>query len=176
MKAARVGCAERVMSKSADRTVGHFLVLAARLHRLRASQLLSETGLFPGQETVLSLLSEHRDLAMGDLASALHVRPPTASKTVARLAAQGLVERSAGGGDARVVRVALTGAGKALTDQIRQISEALEDELVRELDGKDRKRLRKLLRKSAASLGRLTGSISEMEEEADNDKDDVDGS
>jgi DNA-binding MarR family transcriptional regulator len=174
MKAAAIGREKRRMSKSADRTVGHFLVLAARLHRLRAAQLLSETGLFPGQETVLHLLSEHRDLAMGDLASALQVRPPTASKTVARLAAQGLVERSAGGGDARVVRVALTSAGRALTDTIRTISATLEEELVGGLDGKDRKRLRKLLRKAVAALGQLTGSVGDIDEEPDSDKDESD--
>lgn len=162
------------MSKSGDRTIGHYLVLAARLHRLRASQLLSSIGLFPGQDSVLQVLAGAKDMAMGDLAEALQVRPPTASKTIARLAAQGLVVRSSSEGDGRVVRVALTDAGRALTDRIGELNAALEAELVARLDGKDKKRLRKLLRKAASALGELTGSAPLPEEAADAEKDEDD--
>jgi DNA-binding MarR family transcriptional regulator len=162
------------MSKSADKSVGHFLVLAARLHRLRAAQHLSAIGLFPGQETVLQLLSQHRELAMGDLAQALQVRPPTASKTVARLTAQGLVTRAAGETDGRVVKVTLTDAGRSLTEELERISAQLEAELVADLDSKDRKRMRKLMRKAARSLSRVAGTSHTEDDDADLDKDDPD--
>jgi DNA-binding MarR family transcriptional regulator len=158
------------MSKAPEKTIGHALVLAARLHRLRAAQLYVGIGLFPGQENVLQLLARHGEIAMGDLADKLNVRAPTVSKTVARLTAQGLVQRSAGTGDGRIVRVALTPDGAAVAEKIGGIAETLEDELTAALDGKDRRRLRKLLRKSAMALGKASGAAIAPDEETEGDQ------
>ncbi|GLK77051.1 hypothetical protein GCM10008171_23050 [Methylopila jiangsuensis] len=135
------------------KTVGYALVHAARLHRARNAQLLNELGLFPGQEQVLTLLAAEGGRTMGDLADLLRVRPPTASKTVARLAAQGLVERRVAPGDGRVVKVELTEEGRRRAEAVDGVWSALEDEAADGLDGKDRKRLRKLLRKLGKNLG-----------------------
>ena len=55
------------------------------------AMLLGEIGLFPGQEQALQVLAQHDNgMTMGELSRTLHVRPPTASKTIARLTAQGL--------------------------------------------------------------------------------------
>ncbi|GLK68353.1 MarR family winged helix-turn-helix transcriptional regulator [Hansschlegelia plantiphila] len=139
------------------KTVGFELLHAARLHRARSAQLLSELGLFPGQEQVLTLLSAENGRTMGELATNLRVRPPTASKTVARLTAQGLVERLSSGGDGRTVRVGLTTEGRRRAEAVEAVWEALEREAVGEIDGKDRKRLRKLLRKLGQNVSTKLG-------------------
>ncbi|GLK54366.1 DNA-binding MarR family transcriptional regulator [Methylopila capsulata] len=156
------------MKSPYSKTVGYELVHAARLHRARAAQLLSELGLFPGQEQVLTLLADE-DRTMGDLAIHLRVRPPTASKTVARLAAQSLVERrSAPGGDGRVVRVGLTDEGRRRAAAVEEVWARLEGEMVEGLDGKDRKRLKKLLRKMGRTLGgQLGGAPAPAEDHAE---------
>lgn len=144
------------------KTVGYELLHAARLHRARSAQLLAELGLFPGQEQVLTLLMEENGRTMGDLATQLRVRPPTASKTVARLTAQGLVERRASSGDGRMVRVELTEEGRRRADAVQGVWDTLEREAVGELDGKDRKRLRKLLRKLRRNISlTLAGTVAE---------------
>jgi DNA-binding MarR family transcriptional regulator len=96
------------MKHPGAKSVGWALVQAARLHRSRMGDKLASLGLFAGQEQVLQALAAARIMTMGELAAVLRVRPPTASKTVSRLAALRLVERQAEPDDARVVRVRLT--------------------------------------------------------------------
>ncbi len=173
------------MAKHAENTEEKSIILqlihTARLQRTRAAELLNEIGLFPGQDQVLQSLFRQLDtpnesaesdpasetatglavraegIAMGDLAAELRVRAPTVSKTIARLTAQGLVERRAANDDKRQVYVALTETGRARARSIEAITAQLEAELTQGLDAKDRKRFRKLLRKAAKNLAHATG-------------------
>ena len=79
--------------------------------------------------------------------------PPTASKTVARLAALHLVERHAEPDDARVVRVQLTEEGRRRAEAIERLWDDVEAECLDGFDAKERKRLRKL-RRMAKNLAR----------------------
>lgn len=150
--------------KSYRKSVGVHLQHAARLHRALIARRLAGLGLYPGQEQVLKALSVAGDMTMGDLAAELRVRPPTASKTVGRLAAQGLVERKSGSGDARLVRVGLTGAGEEKTAILDDLWFASEDEMLADCDDKDIKRLRKLLRRIEKTLGAHAGDAAEDED------------
>lgn len=147
-----------------SKTVGYALLHAARLHRARMAQLLAELGLFPGQEQVLTALLAEDGRTIGDLAAMLRIRPPTASKAIGRLTAQGLVERRSAKGDARVVRVYLTEEGRHRGLAVGGVWRVLEDEAVELLDRKDRKRLRRGLGKIAKSLGVATGGDGVAEE------------
>lgn len=146
------------------RSVGWALVQAARLHRARTGDRLAKLGLFAGQEQVVQALAAAGTMTMGDLAALLRVRPPTASKTVTRLAALGIVERRAESGDGRVVRVQLTEAGLAKAEAIERIQEDVEAELLDHLDKTDRRRLRKLLRKAARGLAEAAGASGQVTE------------
>lgn len=142
------------MKHPGRKSIGFQLVLAARLHRTRMAILLEEIGLFPGQEQVLQVLAQHKSgMTMGELSRTLHVRPPTTSKTIARLAAQDLVERDANSPDGRVVRVKLTAAGLEKLARIDAATGQIEGEINDLFDGKDIKRLRKSLRRIAKKLG-----------------------
>ncbi|MCB8822459.1 MarR family winged helix-turn-helix transcriptional regulator [Microvirga rosea] len=140
------------------KSVGWSLVQAARLHRSRTGDKLSELGLFAGQEQVLQALAHSGPMTMGDLAVILRVRPPTASKTISRLSSLKLVERHTEPGDARVVRVKLTREGKKKAAAINALWDEVENELLTGFDNKDRKRLRKLLRRAAKNLANITGA------------------
>jgi DNA-binding MarR family transcriptional regulator len=140
------------------KSVGWALVQVSRLHRSRTGDKLSELGLFAGQEQVLQALANSGPMTMGELAGILRVRPPTASKTVSRLSALKLIERHTEPGDARIVRVKLTKEGKRRAAAIDAIWDEVEAELLEGFDNKDRKRLRKLLRKAAKNLAGLTGA------------------
>ncbi len=163
------------MKDPVEKTIGYRLTHTARLQKALAARLLSELGLFPGQEAVLKLLLEQDGRTMGDLANALRVRPPTASKTIARLTTQGLVERKATDGDGRLVRVFLTDAGRERGGSIDRIWEMMENEMVGGLDNKERKRLRKLLRKVERALAERLGAVGGVEDEpeAGEDEDEV---
>ncbi|MCJ8144831.1 MarR family transcriptional regulator [Ancylobacter sp. A5.8] len=160
------------MKDGFEKSIGNRLHHAARLQRALAARRLTEIGLFPGQETVLKLLVEADGRTMTELADALRVRPPTASKTVGRLSAQGLLERRASDGDARLVRVHLTEEGRSRAGAIDAIRDSLEDQMIAGLDGKDRKRLRKLLRRLEKNLSiQLGAADSEPDDEPDGPED-----
>lgn len=152
----------------AAKSVGWALVQAARLHRTRVGDRLAALGLFAGQEQVVQALAVAGSMTMGDLAASLRVRPPTASKTISRLSALGFVERRTETGDGRIVRVRLTETGLAKAAAIERIWDEVENELLDRLDGKDKRRLRKLLRKAARGLAEAAGLD---EHEADHEAD-----
>ena len=153
----------------ADKSVGWALVQAARLHRARIGDRLAELDLFAGQEQVVQALAAAGSMTMGDLAATLRVRPPTASKTISRLAALGFVERRAEAGDGRIVRVRLTETGFAKAAAIERIWDEVEAELLEDFDNKERRRLRKLLRRVARSLAEAAGVTGHEEADAEID-------
>jgi MarR family transcriptional regulator, organic hydroperoxide resistance regulator len=162
------------MKDPVQKTIGYRLTHTARLQKALSARLLASLGLFPGQESVLKLLCEADGRTMGDLASALRVRPPTASKTIARLTTQGLVERRATDGDGRLVRVFLTDAGRERGASIDHVWDQLEAEMVLGLDSKEKKRLRKLLRKVEKNLALRLGADGGLDDEAEPGDEDED--
>jgi DNA-binding MarR family transcriptional regulator len=155
------------------KSVGWALVQAARMHRGRVGDRLASLDLFAGQEQVVQALAAAGTMTMGDLAATLRVRPPTASKTVTRLAALGFVERRAEAGDGRIVRVRLTEAGLARATAIDRLWEEVEDEMLDGFDGKEKRRLRKLLRRAARSLADAAGHEPEADAEIEADEDEA---
>jgi MarR family transcriptional regulator, organic hydroperoxide resistance regulator len=133
--------------------VGQMLTLAARRHRSRIGAHLSSIGLFPGQDQVLRALTHTDGLTMGEIATLLNIRPPTASKMIARMGAEGLVERRGKGDDARLVAVFITEEGTTRATDLDRIARRIEKEALAGLDDKDARRLRKLLKKVAKNLG-----------------------
>lgn len=160
----------------AAKSVGWALVQAARLHRARIGDRLAALDLFAGQEQVVQALAVAGTMTMGDLAATLRVRPPTASKTISRLAALGFVERRAEAGDGRIVRVRLTETGLAKAAAIERIWDEVEAELLDGFEGKERRRLRKLLRRAARNLAEaagVTGHEADAESEIDGEEDEA---
>lgn len=150
--------------------VGQMLTLAARRHRARTAALLSDIGLFPGQDKVLQSLAASDGLSMSAIAAELNVRPPTASKMIARMAAQGLVERRGREGDARLVMVSITAEGMSRVDGLRKIAKRVEREALAGFDDKEMRRLRRLLKKVTRNLGgKSDAREAEAEDAADGD-------
>jgi MarR family transcriptional regulator, organic hydroperoxide resistance regulator len=137
----------------ATSSFGQALTLAARRHRGRTAACLAELGLFPGQDQVLSSLGTVEALTMSEIATQLHIRPPTASKMIARMASQNLVDRRGKDDDARLVEVFITDAGRALLEKLARITKKIEKETLFGLDDKDERRLRRLLKKVTKNLG-----------------------
>lgn len=154
------------MTKTIEKSVGRALLVAARLHRARMGERLNALGLFPGQEQALKAL-QGAPMTMGELAVLLRVKPPTVSKTIGRLSLQGLVSREGGGRDGRLVQVALTEHGQKTATALDAVWNQVEDELLEKLDSKERKQLRKLLRKVAKGLSRAGAELDDPEEETE---------
>lgn len=85
---------------------------SAAIHLLRSLRKQDEaTGITAPRLSALSVLVFGGPLTLGELAATEQVRPPTMSRLVSSLEAEGLVVREGEPGDRRVVRVRATPAG-----------------------------------------------------------------
>lgn len=126
---------------------------SAAIHLLR--RLRSEdraTGLTGPRLSALSVIVFGGPLPLGDLARAEQVKPPTISRLVRELEAEGLVERIADPEDRRVQRIKATGKGKRLLEKGRG---RRVERLAEELSGLDSEE-RKVLIRAAEILERIS--------------------
>jgi DNA-binding MarR family transcriptional regulator len=134
---------------------------AARL-RLNATRLARRlrqeagTGLTPSQLSALTTVQLHGPLTLGSLAEREQVAPPSITKAVTKLEADGLLERSPDPTDRRVAHVRVTPAGVALLDESRRRKTAWLTARIRELPADERERL-------AAALDVLEHLIADFE-------------
>jgi DNA-binding MarR family transcriptional regulator len=135
------------------RTVTHRLAQAAHAYRVRAGGQLARINLHSGQESLLKALADKDGMSMSDLAAALGVQPPTVTKMISRLAAQDYVQRRASTGDGRQAQVFLTERGRRAIAMIDKLWKRMEKVALNDIDDRDRKRLRKLLRQMERNLG-----------------------
>ncbi|MEX3853539.1 MarR family winged helix-turn-helix transcriptional regulator [Paraburkholderia sp. BR10923] len=83
--------------------------------------LLERLGLTYPQYLAMLVLWETDDVTVKDMATRLNLDPATVTPLLKRLEVQGLVERARGTDDERLVYIRLTGAGKALKRQARDV-------------------------------------------------------
>jgi len=155
------------------RTVTHRLAQAAHAYRVRSGGQLARVGLHSGQESLLKSLAADDGMSMSDLAAALGVQPPTITKMISRLAAQDYVERRASSGDGRQAEVFLTERGRRAIATIDKVWKRIEKTALADIEDKDRKRLRKLLRQVERNLGSKRAERTAADDEADGDDDAV---
>lgn len=78
------------------------------------------TGLTPSQISALITIDHHGPIRLSDLASLEAVAPPTITRIVAKLEAEGLVERLTDAKDRRIARVTMTDEGHRRTAETRE--------------------------------------------------------
>jgi DNA-binding MarR family transcriptional regulator len=98
------------------------------------------------------------------------VQPPTVTKMISRLAAQDYVERRASPGDGRQAQVFLTERGQHAIAMIDKLWKRIEKTALGDIDEKDRKRLRKLLRQVERNLGTARNGQPSEADDADSDE------
>jgi DNA-binding MarR family transcriptional regulator len=96
-----------------DRLRVAVLRLARRI-RTRSSDTITPSQLF-----ALGTIIRHERLTIGQIAELEHVKPPSASKIVTALEAEGLVERSVSPDDRRCTHIVATPAGHDHLEQVR---------------------------------------------------------
>ena len=93
---------------------------SAAIHLLRrARRVDSESHLPAPQLSALSVIVYGGPIALGALAGAEQVRPPTMTRLVAAMEAAGLVERETDTEDRRVVRIRATPKGRRILEDGR---------------------------------------------------------
>jgi DNA-binding MarR family transcriptional regulator len=119
------------------------LIQAARSFRTVLSNSLSECGLYAGQDGVILILDATDGLTAGQIAQKLQVKPPTMTRTIARMEAQGFVVRRDDAGDGRLTKVFITELGKGTVARIEAAAIAAQSKAT---DGFSDKQLRTLVK------------------------------
>lgn len=120
--------------------------IAARL-RLSATRLARRlrreagTGLTPSQLSALAAVHHEGPLTLGELAEHERIAPPSITKVVAKLEADGLVERYADPTDRRVSRVRTTKAAERLLAEDRRRKTAWLTTRIQQLEPQEQARL-----------------------------------
>jgi DNA-binding MarR family transcriptional regulator len=96
---------------------GRLRLAVTRLARQMRQQ--TDTGLSPTMLATLATVESAGPLTLGDLAVREQVAPPTITRAVTGLEADGLVVRRVDSEDRRVVNVEVTPAGRRLLEQAR---------------------------------------------------------
>lgn len=122
------------------------IIQAARSMRTALSHMLSESGLYAGQDGVIMLLAEEDGMTPGHLADRLGVKAPTMTRTIGRMEAQGFLERRADDSDGRLAKVYLTDLGRQSVEQIERSAAGCGALAAKDLSDKEIKTLIKLLR------------------------------
>lgn len=98
--------------------VAQLRVAVARLSRRLRQH--ADAGLSLSLQSALVSIEQHGPLPLGELARHERIAPATVTKIVGRLVTEGLVRRLPDPDDGRVVRVAITPAGRHRLDESRR--------------------------------------------------------
>ncbi len=131
------------------------LITAARILEPWDKFLKANAGLTNNQYNVLRILrgSHPTPLACGDIAGRMVSRDPDVTRLVDRLSRQGLVTRSRGRQDRRVVEVGITGKGRELLRELDEHAQRMPKAMIGHLGAARLKQLGQLLEHVISGLG-----------------------
>jgi MarR family transcriptional regulator, transcriptional regulator for hemolysin len=112
---------EGALGPDVRHTVGRLLSFAAKAARGDVEHRLSAAGSGFAVWTALYALRAKGPLIQRELAALLNVEGPTLTRRLARMEAQGLVERHRTSADRRAAEVRLTPAGEAAYDRLASL-------------------------------------------------------
>ncbi len=127
-------------------------VHALRRARGRAAATALTGELTVPQYKLLEALGERDSPRIGELAECLDVAPPTATKMIAGLERDGLIERHASPDDRRAVTIELTAAGREARRRAKRRLDARRRQLYESLDPVHREQAPEVLRSLAEGM------------------------
>ncbi len=116
--------------KTVDSYISYALAAAHRKLHIELSQNLKALNVQVETWRVLQSLRASQGITMRELAEIVLMNPPTLTKLVDRMVADGLVQRQLAAEDQRRVHLALTDLGVTLADKIALHVEAQNDRII----------------------------------------------
>ncbi len=102
-------------AQETDRKLHGFM----RYHRRVMQRCFSECGMFNGHPFMLFLIRREPGITPADIARRMEITPASATVSLKRMEAAGLLRRTADEADHRVVHLTLTPEGERLDDRCR---------------------------------------------------------
>lgn len=109
---------ETVPAETSEEIAGRLRLSATRLARRLRQE--AHTGLSPSQLSALAAVERHGPVTLGALADVEQVAPPSVTRVVAKLEADGFLTRQPDPADRRVTRVVVTSKGRNLLGASRR--------------------------------------------------------
>ena len=128
---------------------------AVRRARGRAAQAVQPGNLTLAQFQLLAAFEDTREMSVGELALAGGVATPSATRMLAGLERDGIVERKASAVDRRSVLVRLTPKGRRMLKAKRELISAKQRAIYESLTGTERKQAESILRRLAIAVEEL---------------------
>jgi DNA-binding MarR family transcriptional regulator len=125
---------------SDDRVTTYLSYALAAAHRAIHADLsrrLKDEGVQVEAWRIMEAIDAERTITMGHLAEKVLLAPPTLSKMVDRMVADGLVQRQIAPQDLRQVHLVLSAYGQSIRDRLRRVAQDHETALLASL-GADR--------------------------------------
>ena len=107
-----------IPADTSEAIAGRLRLSATRLARRLRQE--AQTGLSPSQLSALAAVERHGPLTLGTLAEHEQVAPPSVTRVVAKLEADGFLTRQPDPDDRRVTRVVVTPKGRNLLGASRR--------------------------------------------------------
>lgn len=126
---------------------------AARSMRTFLTNSLSASGIYAGQDAVILALSGKDSMTAGAIATELGVKPPTMTRTLSRMEAQGFIRKLPGETDGRQMRAALTPEGQKHVNAIAYAIKATEAFAFAGLTDKEIRQFSKVVRRINRNFG-----------------------
>lgn len=129
------------------------IIRAARSMRTFLTNSLSASGVYAGQDAVILALAGKDSMTAGAIATELGVKPPTMTRTLSRMEAQGFIQKLPGETDGRQMRATLTPEGQRHVGAIAYAIKATEAFAFDGLTDKEIRQFSKVLRRINRNFG-----------------------
>jgi len=139
------------ISTPMDSYISYMLAAAHRAVHQTLTARLKEHGMQVETWRILETLDNESQLTMGQLARIVLMNPPTLTKLVDRMVAQGLVHRQIATSDQRKVNLLLTDLGRKRMTEIRELVRLQDREILAQFDTKQVETLNRVLRNLSGS-------------------------
>ena len=137
------------------------LIHLMRLHHRIVERRIDGLGVHHSQHRMLMKVARlGRSASQKDIAEAMDVSPACVARTLKRLSAEGLVEKT-GGADGRCNEIAILPKGKALVDDSLAVFRQIDGEMFDGVSGEE-------LAAVTGVLRRIQGNLSAMEQREEN--------
>jgi DNA-binding MarR family transcriptional regulator len=134
--------------------VGYLVKQLQHAFRGRMDDELRAIDLSTAQYALLSAIEEAPSSSGAELARRCFITPQSVNGLIAGLERSMLIERTASATHGRIIEIALSASGRARLKAAHRIVFGIEERMLAELDGGQRKELAGLLRQCIKGIGR----------------------
>jgi MarR family transcriptional regulator, organic hydroperoxide resistance regulator len=126
-------------------SIGFNIVKLCKQYFNRLNAVLNPLNLYEGQQNLLLLLWDEDGLPQAEITRRLGIEAASVSKGIERIESAGFIERRPDPDDARMNRIFLTDAGRALEEPVKQAWFGAEEQLLANMTPEERMLLRRLM-------------------------------